>query len=161
MLVLQRKIYMSQSHMGRVHGRICREQDANLQLHLMHLNESDDFQDEWVFVESRPIQPGEHNVCPFGQTAIESYFFLENKYNGNRTFVGSECIGNIDPKTAAVICYFKHIPSSETQGQIVEARKSLNGRKNVARRKVKNGEKSTWGQCLTRPVPNGRRRSGF
>ena len=29
------------------------------------------------------------------------------------------------------------------------------------RRKVKNGEKSPWGQCLTRPVPNGCRRSGF
>ena len=32
---------------------------------------------------------------------------------------------------------------------------------NMARRKVKNGEKSPWGQCLTRPVPNGRHRSGF
>ena len=32
---------------------------------------------------------------------------------------------------------------------------------NVARRKVKNGEKSPWGQCLTGPVPNGRRRSDF
>ena len=52
-------------------------------------------------------------------------------------------------------------PSSETQGQIVGARESLNGRKNMARRKVKNGEKSPWGQCLTRQVPNGRRRSGF
>ena len=30
----------------------------------------------------------------------------------------------------------------------------------MARRKVKNGEKSPCGQCLTRPVPNGRRRSG-
>ena len=46
-------------------------------------------------------------------------------------------------------------------GQIVRARESLNGRENMARRKVKNGEKSPWGQCLTRPVPNGRRRSGF
>ena len=36
-----------------------------------------------------------------------------------------------------------------------------NGRKNVARRKVKNGEKSPWRQCLTRLVSNGRRRSGF
>ena len=52
-------------------------------------------------------------------------------------------------------------PSSETQGQIVGTRESLNGRKNVARRKVKNGEKSPWGQCLTRLVPNGRPRSGF
>ena len=52
-------------------------------------------------------------------------------------------------------------PSSETQGQIVGASESLNGRKNMARRKVKNGEKSPWGQCLTRPVPNGRRRSDF
>ena len=51
--------------------------------------------------------------------------------------------------------------SSETQGQIVGVRESLNGRKNMAQRKVKNGEKSPWGQCLTRPVPNGRRRSGF
>ena len=50
---------------------------------------------------------------------------------------------------------------SETQGQIVGARESLNGRKNMARRKVKNGGKSLWGQCLTRPVPNDRRRSGF
>ena len=48
-------------------------------------------------------------------------------------------------------------PSSETQGQIVGARGSLNGRKNMAQRKVKNSEKSPWGQCLTRPVPNDRR----
>ena len=53
------------------------------------------------------------------------------------------------------------ISSSETQGQIVGARESLNGRENMAQRKVKNGEKSPWGQCLTRPVPNSRRRSAF
>ena len=51
------------------------------------------------------------------------------------------------------------LPSSDTQGQIVGARESLNGRKNMARRKVKNDEKSPWGHCLTRPVPNGHRRS--
>ena len=76
--------------------------------------------------------------------------------------------------------------SSETQGQMVVARESLTGRKNIAcenvrfsslfaagdvlfsqarknmaRRQVKNGEKSPWGQRLTRPVPNGRRRSAF
>ena len=39
--------------------------------------------------------------------------------------------------------------------------KSTRAEKYMARRKVKNGEKSPWGQCLTRPVPNGRRRSGF
>ena len=32
---------------------------------------------------------------------------------------------------------------------------------NIARRKVKKGEKSPWGQCLIRPVPNGCRRSDF
>ena len=32
---------------------------------------------------------------------------------------------------------------------------------NMARRKVKNGEKSPLGQCLIRLVPNGRRRSDF
>ena len=54
--------------------------------------------------------------------------------------------------------------SSETQAQIVGARESLNGGGgggNMARRKVNKGEKSLWGQCLTRPVPNDRRRSGF
>ena len=53
--------------------------------------------------------------------------------------------------------------SSKTQGQIVGARESLNGggRGNMPRRKVNNGKKSPWGQCLTRPVPNDRRRSGF
>ena len=35
--------------------------------------------------------------------------------------------------------------SSETQGQIVGARESLNGRENMARRKVKNGENSPLG----------------
>ena len=39
--------------------------------------------------------------------------------------------------------------------------KSKRAEKYMARRKVKNGEKSPWGQCLTRPVPNDRRRSGF
>ena len=37
----------------------------------------------------------------------------------------------------------------------------LNGRKNMGQRKVKNGEKSPWAQCLTRQVPNGRRHSDF
>ena len=77
-----------------------------------------------------------------------------------------KCAGNRIPRKRRVskkilfsICNVE--PSSETQGQIVGVRESLNGRKNMARRKVKNGEKSPWGQCLTRPVPNGRRRSGF
>ena len=46
----------------------------------------------------------------------------------------------------------KALSSSETQGQVVGARESLKGRKNMARRKVKNGEKNPWGQCLTIPV---------
>ena len=41
------------------------------------------------------------------------------------------------------------------------ARESLNRRENIARRKEENGEKSPCGQCLTRPVPNSRRRSAF
>ena len=28
------------------------------------------------------------------------------------------------------------------------------GGRGMTRRKVKNGKKSTWGQCFTRPVPN-------
>ena len=48
----------------------------------------------------------------------------------------------------------RKMSSSETQGQIMGSRESLNGRKNMARRKVKNGEKSPWRQCLTRTVPN-------
>ena len=42
----------------------------------------------------------------------------------------------------------KTLSSSEAQGQIVGARESLNWRKNMARRKVKNGEKSPWDNVL-------------
>ena len=79
-----------QRHMRKVHGRICGEQDINLFLHLQHLSEEEDFQGEWMFVESRPIEANEHKICPCGQTGIQAYFFLENKINGNRTFVGSK-----------------------------------------------------------------------
>ena len=53
------------------------------------------------------------------------------------------------------------IPSSETQGQLVGARESRNGRKKFRRRKVKYKTRSPWGHSLTGPVPNGRSRSGF
>ena len=53
------------------------------------------------------------------------------------------------------------LTSTETQGQIAGARETLSGRENMAPRKVKNGEKSPWGQYLTRPVPKRRRRSAF
>ena len=43
--------------------------------------------------------------------------------------------------------------SSETQGQIVGARESLNGWKNVARRKVQNGAKSSSRRSLLFLVP--------
>ena len=58
-------------------------------------------------------------------------------------------------------CLSRGFSSSETHGQMVGARESLDKRKNMAQRKVKNGEQSPWGQCLTRPVPNGRRRADF
>ena len=79
-------------------------------------SEEQDFQDERMFLESRPIKRGEHNVCPCSQTPIQSYFFIENKINGNRTFVGSTCIGNIDPKAGAVIAYFKNILEQAVEG---------------------------------------------
>ena len=45
--------------------------------------------------------------------------------------------------TVSVICQIPRLhPSSETQGQIVGATKSLNGRKNMAQRKVKDVEKN-------------------
>ena len=98
-----------QRHLRRVHRRICGEQDINLFLHLQHLSEEEHFQNEWMFVESRPIEADEPNICPCGQTHIKSYFFLENKINGNRTFAGSKCIENIDPRVGNVIAYFEYI----------------------------------------------------
>ena len=47
--------------------------------------------------------------------------------------------------------------SSETRGQLVGARKSQNGQG----KKVKNANKSPWGQGFNRPVPNGPAGSGF
>ena len=63
-----------QDHMRRVHGRICREREVNLYLHLQHLSEEKNFKNEWQFAESRPIEHGEHNDYLCGQTHIESYF---------------------------------------------------------------------------------------
>ena len=65
-----------QEHMRRRHGRICREKEVDLHLHLQHLSEEKDFQNEWQFVESRLTHQGEHNVCPCGQTSIQSFFFI-------------------------------------------------------------------------------------
>ena len=102
--------------MRKVHGRICREQNINLFLHLQHLSEEPDCKDEWMFVESRPIEENEPKICPCGQTDIQAYFFLENKINGNRTFVGSSCIKNIDPRAGKVIVYFEYILTHPIQG---------------------------------------------
>ena len=59
-------------------------------------------------------------------------------------------------------CFSTFRTSSETQGQLVGAGKSLKtGEKKFGRRKVKNEEKSPWGQCFNGPVPNGHASSGF
>ena len=47
-----------------------------------------------------------------------------------------------------MVLMVKALSSSEAQGQIVGPRESLNWRKNMARRKVKNGEKSPWDNVL-------------
>ena len=86
--------------------------------------------------------------------------------DGTRVYIGNlelmfSLIKVWDCTSLRFIFFLISTPSSETQGQIVGAMGSLNGRKNMARRKVKNGAKSPWRQCLTRPVPNGRCHSGF
>ena len=105
--------------MRSAHGRICREQDINLLLHLRQLSEEPDCKDEWMFVESQPIEAGEHHICPCGQNNIQHYFFLENKWNGNRTFVGSTCIKSIDPRVGNVIAYLHYILRRPIQGTYV------------------------------------------
>ena len=108
-----------QVHMRRVHGRVCRAQDINLLLHIQHLSEEKDCHNEWTFVESRPIHPDEHRICPCGQTSIKEYYFLENRLNGNRTFVGSTCIEHLDPRVGKVVGYFQHILRHPIQGSYV------------------------------------------
>ena len=108
-----------QRHMRRVHGRVCQDDDINLLLHLQHLSEELDCQNEWMFVESRPIEAGEPHICPCGQPNIKSYFFLENKFNGNRTFVGSICIEHHDPRVGKVVGYFQHLLCKPIQGSYV------------------------------------------
>ena len=93
-----------------------REQNVNLHLHLQHLSEGDDFLNEWIFVESSPIAPGEHNVCPCGQMGLKEHFMIENKINGNRTFVGSECIDKIDPKAEEMNYYIRRLLYQGLQG---------------------------------------------
>ena len=108
-----------QRHMRRVHGRVCQDHDINLLLHLQHLSEEPDCQNEWMFVESRPIEADEPHICPCGQPNIKSYFFLENKFNGNRTFVGSICIEHLDPRVGKVVGYFQHLLCKPIQGSYV------------------------------------------
>jgi len=106
-----------QRHMRKYHGRICRERVMNLFLHLQGLSEEkDDFKNEWMFVESRAIRKGQHNVCNCGQTPIEAYYFVENTINGNRTFVGSHCIESIDERAAKVIAFFECLLQSGVKG---------------------------------------------
>ena len=105
-----------QRHMRRVHGRVCREQDINLLLHLQHLSEERECNNEWIFVESRPIEADEHHICPCGQPNIQHYFFLKNKFNGNRTFVGSTCIEHLDERVGKVIGYFHYLLTHPIQG---------------------------------------------
>ena len=108
-----------QHHMRRVHGRVCREQESNLLLHLQHLSEEKNCQNEWMFVESRPIDIDEHPICLCGPKNIHHYFFLENKFNGNRTFVGSTCIARIDPRVGKIITYFHHLLRHPIQGTYI------------------------------------------
>lgn len=106
----------SEDQMQDVHGGICREQNVNLHLHLQHLSEGDDFLNEWLFVESRPIAQREHNVCPCGQMGLKERFMIENKINGNRTFVCSECIDNVDLKAREVNYYIQRLLCHGLQG---------------------------------------------
>ena len=95
------------------------------------------------------------------ETARQSVFFSKSVKKsvkrGVRVFSVSLQSRSLFSASFQTFC----LTSSETLGQIVGARESLNRRENMHKRKVKNGEKSPWGQCLTRPVPNGRRRSVF
>lgn len=108
-------------HLRKVHGLGgYREESTNLLLHLQHLSEESDCKNEWMFVESRPIDEHEPRICPCGQTSIGEYFFLENKLNGNRTYVGSDCVENIDRRVGKVIFYFRHILTHPIHGTFVE-----------------------------------------
>ena len=86
-----------------------RKLNVNLHCHLQSLSEKWDFMNEWQLVESRPIQPGEDNTCPCGRSRLSLYFIIENKINGNRTFVGSSCIRNVIPQSDEMIDYFKYL----------------------------------------------------
>lgn len=106
--------------MRKVHGYGgCRENSINLLLHLQHLSEEPDCKNEWMFIESRPIDEHEERICPCGKTGIGEYYFLENKINGNRTYVGSDCVENIDPRVGKLIFYFQHILTRPIQGKFV------------------------------------------
>ena len=105
-----------QMHMRAAHGRICRERNINLLLHLRPLSHNPDCRDEWMFVKSRLPKAGDTRICPCGQTGIEAYYFLKNEKTNNQTFVGSTCIRHIDPRVGLVIAYFERLLRHSTQG---------------------------------------------
>ena len=103
-------------HMRRAHGRICREEEMNLRLHLRPLSQNPDCRNEWMFVESRRVEPGDTRICPCGQTGIKACYFMNSAKNNNQTFVGSTCIRHIDPNAGRVIAYFHRLLDRPTQG---------------------------------------------
>ena len=83
----------------------------------------------------------QHNQPMYTNWKTKAYLFQPSlHYNANKkkepAFSRLIFEGN-----QGYILLFRNFASSETQGQIVGTRESLNGRKNMARRKVKNSEK--------------------
>ena len=105
-----------QMHMRAAHGRICRERNINLLLHLRPLSHNPNCRDEWMFVKSRRIAPRQTRVCPCGQTHIRARYYMNNEHNDNQTWVGSTCIHHIDPRVGDVIAYFERLLMQSTQG---------------------------------------------
>lgn len=113
--VSSRQIHMFESHRFRNEG-----ERINLLQHLTPLSEERECNGEWEFAESRLIEAGESDLCPCGRTRARQYFILENKLNGNRTFVGSSCIKIIDQRLGDVIAYFYYIINYPIKGRFIK-----------------------------------------
>ena len=88
-----------------------------------------------------------NNVCPAGAES------LSTALKTNTTLTNLDLsLNNVGPagaeSLATALKLIQGHPSSANQGQIVGARESLDGWKNMARRKVKNGEKSPGDNVL-------------
>ena len=92
--------------------------EARLHSRLLSLSDGKDFMEQWRFIRSIDTHSYESS-CPCGKREIRYLYFIQNRFNGNMTFVGSECRKLFKKELSNVIYYFWYLISHGVRGKFV------------------------------------------